>query len=246
MGGISNFQIEKAIEFIEDDYSKNSFVGVFPSNYMNKFIDHASMIWSKGKYPFILANTDNSEKPGVCWWSILDFEPKTDLFFFDSFGLDGLKHFIVQDDKSIVEQILLGIEKMDRADSKITFCKIRFNLGACATLSQDEVDSSSDKPRNFFRFIQAFGIKLKLPHFVNIWMVEDRLQDLDSSTCGIFQLYFYDNLFNPDENSKMQNNSKVNRTTEEVLLNEPFTLNDQNSNEQKMRQYANEIGITVH
>ena len=70
-------------------------------------------------------------------------------------------------------------------------------------------------------------------------MVEDRLQDLDSSTCGIFQLYFYDNLFNPDENSKIQNNTKV-------LLNELFTLIDQDSNEQKMRQYANEIGTTIH
>ena len=213
MGGISNFQIEKAIEFIGDDDLKNNFVDVFPSNYMNKYIDHGSMIWSKGKYPFIIANTDNSKKPGVRWWSILDIEPKTDLFFFDSFGLDGLKHFIVQDDKSIVEQILLGIGKMDRADNKITLCKIRFNLGAYATLSQDEVDSLSDKARNLFRFIQAFGIKLKLRNFVSIWIVEDRLQDLDSSTCGIFQLYFNDNLFNPDENRKIQNNTKVNRKT---------------------------------
>ena len=135
---------------------------------------------------------------------------------------------------------------MDRADNKITLCKIRFNLGAYATLSQDEVDSLSDKARNLFRFIQAFGIKLKLRNFVSIWMVEDRLQDLDSSTCGIFQLYFFDNLFNPDGNSKIQNNSKVNRKTVEVLLNELFTLNDQNKNEQKMRQYANEIAITMH
>ena len=153
MGGISNFQIEKAIEFIRDDDLKNNFVGVFPSNYMSKFIDHASMISSKGKCPFIVANTENSEKPGVHWWSILDMEPKADLFFFDSFGLDGLKHFIVQGDKSIVEQILIRIEKMDRTDNKIALCKIRFNLGVCKTLSEDEVDSLSDTARNFFHFI---------------------------------------------------------------------------------------------
>ena len=187
------------------------------------------MIPNKGKYPFSIANTDNSEKPGVHWWSILGIEPKTDLFFFDSFGLDGLKHFIVQDDKSIVELILLGVKKMDRTGNKITLFKIRFNLGACKTLSQDEVDSLSDTARNFFRFIQAFGIKLKLRN----WTVEDRLQDLDSSTCGIFQLYFFDNFFNPDENSKIQNNSRLNRKTVEILLNELFTLNDQNSNEKK-------------
>ena len=72
-----------------------NFIGIFLSNYMNRFIDHAAMISDKGKYPFIIANTDSSDKPGVHWWSILDIEPKTDIFFFDSFGLDGLNHFIV-------------------------------------------------------------------------------------------------------------------------------------------------------
>ena len=33
-------------------------------------------------------------------------------------------------------------------------------------------------------------------------MVEDRVQDLNSVTCGVFQIYFYDNLFDPNENSK--------------------------------------------
>ena len=46
------------------------------------------------------------------WWSILDIEPRNDIFFFDSFGLDCLKHFIIQDDKKIVDKILLGIEQM--------------------------------------------------------------------------------------------------------------------------------------
>ena len=77
-------------------------------------------------------------------------------------------------------------------------------------------------------------------------MLEDRLQDLDSSTCDIFQLYFYDNLFNPVENSKIQNSTRLNKKTVEVLLNELFNLNDQNSNEKKLRQYVDEIGITIH
>ena len=113
-------------------------------------------------------------------------------------------------------------------------------------LSEEEIDSLSDTARNFFRFILAFGIKLKLRNVVNIWMVEDRLQDLNSSTCGIFQLYFYDNLFNPDENSKIQDNTKLAKKTVEILLNDLFTLDDQDSNEQKMEQYATEIGVTIH
>ena len=63
-------------------------------------------------------------------------------------------------------------------------------------------------------------------------MVEDRVQDLDSVTCGIFQLYFYDNLFNPDENSKIQEKTKLNKKTIEILLNEIFVLHNQDKIEE--------------
>ena len=118
----------------------------------------------------------------------------------------------MQDGRKIVEKVLFGTEKMTKTDNKITLCKIRFNLNACKNLSKVELDSLSDTAMNFFHFIQAFGIKLKLRNFVNICMVKDRVQNLDSSTCGIFQLYFYDNLFNPDENSKIQGNTKLNKS----------------------------------
>ena len=94
-------------------------------------------------------------------------------------------------------------------------------------------------------FIQAFGNKLKLRNFVNIWMVENSVQDLNSSTCGIFQLYFYDNIFNPDENSKVQDKAKVNKKTIETLLNEIFVLDNQYKNEQTIREYRESIGITI-
>ena len=174
--GINNFQIENAIANIGDDDLVNNCVGVFPSNCINKFINHAAMMSAKkGKYPFVIANTYASSKQGTHWWSILDIESKTDIFFFDSFGLDGLTHFIVQEDKKIVEKILFGTEKMTRSNSKIALW-IQFNRNACKNLSKKELDSLSDTAKNFFHFIQAFGKKLKLLNFVNIWMVEDRMQ----------------------------------------------------------------------
>ena len=190
----------------------------------------------EGKYPFIIANTDDSSKGGTHWWSILDIEPKTDILFFNSFGLDGLKYFIVQEDKKIIEKVLFGTEKMTRSDNKITLCKIKFNLNACKKLSKTELDSLSDTAANFFHFIQAFGNKLKLRNFVNIRTVEDRVQDLNSSTCGIFQLYFYDNLFIPDEKSKIQNNNRLNKKTIETLLNELIALDNQNENKKKNKK----------
>ena len=163
----------------------------------------------KGKYPFIIITQMTAVKKahiggGVYW--ILN--QKMNCFLY-SFSLQGLKDFIIQDDKRTIDKILVGIDKMDRSNQKITLCKIKFNLGACKKLSKNEISSLSDTARDFFYFIQAFRMRLNLKSFVNIWMVEDKIQDLNSSTCGIFQLHFYENLFNPDKNSRIQNDSKL-------------------------------------
>ena len=134
---------------------------------------------------------------------------------------------------------------MTRTDSIIALLNIRFNLNNYKNLSVDELDALSDTATNFFRFVQAFGNKLKLSNFVNKWMVEDRIQNLNSVTCGTFQLYFYDNLLNPNENSKIQDKSRLNKKTIETLLNELFVLDNQDKNEQLMRQYARDNNISM-
>ena len=116
---------------------------------------------------------------------------------------------------------------MKRIDNKKTLVNIRFNLNACKNLSKKELDVLSDTATNFFHFIQAFGNKLKLRDFVNIWMVDDRVQDLNSVICGIFQIYFYNNLFDPNENSKIQDKKRLNKRTIKTLLNKLFVLHDQ-------------------
>ena len=81
--GISNFQIEEVFKNIEDEDIENNFVGVFPSNHINKFIDHKlNDFWKKkAKHLFIIANTDASKKSGMHLCSILNIEPNADIFF---------------------------------------------------------------------------------------------------------------------------------------------------------------------
>ena len=129
----------------------------------------------------------------------------------DSFGVDALKNFIIQDDKKVIKKILFGADQVKRTDDKITLVNIKFNLNACKNLSKKERDALSDTTTNCFHFFKAFGNQLKF--LVNIWMVEDRVQDLDSVMCGIFQIYFNDNLFNPDQNSKIQDKKRLNKKT---------------------------------
>ena len=79
-------------------------------------------------------------------------------------------------------------------------------------------------------------------------MVKDRIQDLDSNRCGIFQLHFYEVSIkiriNPDKNSKIQNENKLKKNTVEMLLNELYSLDDK-ENEIKMEEYADEIGAKI-
>ena len=92
--GISNNHIENTFRNLYYGDINDNFVVVFPVNHINRFIDYKTIILEKkGKYPFIIANTDTSDKNGPHWWSIIDIKPRTDLLFFDSFRTDGLKRF---------------------------------------------------------------------------------------------------------------------------------------------------------
>ena len=76
-------------------------------------------------------------------------------------------------------------------------------------------------------------------------MVEDRIEDLDTMNCGIFQSYFYKNLFNIDQNSKIQNKKRLNKKTIETLLNELFVLNDQDQKEARINKYVDKLSIVT-
>ena len=71
------------------------------------------------------------------------------------------------------------------------------------------------------------------------------VQNLNPVTCGIFQIYFYDNLFNPDKNSKLQDKARLNKNAIETLLNELSVLDNQDKNEETIRQYAANNGVVA-
>ena len=58
---------------------------------------------------------------------------------------------------------------------------------------------------------------------MNILIVKHLVQELTSSTCGLFQLYFYKNIFDPQEKSKIVYHETLNKRTIEAILNEIFT-----------------------
>ena len=60
---------------------------------MNKFIDSHGLMKEKSnaKHTFLISNTDRATTTRTHWWIILDIHSKSQLFFYDSFGINGLK-----------------------------------------------------------------------------------------------------------------------------------------------------------
>ena len=75
---------------------------------------------------------------------------------------------------------------------------------------------------------------------MNIVIVENDLQKLSSSTCSLFQLYFYKNLFDPPLQSKILSHNILNIATVETLLNEIFTLQAE-ENEKRIKLFKQEF-----
>ena len=72
---------------------------------------------------------------------------------------------------------------------------------------------------------------------VILHFVGNQLQNETSDTCGIFQLYFYKNLFNHSRKIKKINDNKLTKNTVLILLNELFPTFDE-ENEQMTEQFA--------
>ena len=109
-------------------------------------------------------------------------------------------------------------------------------MNSYENLAENETKKLSETAQNLFHLIHSFRKNENIPNFVNAWMLEDPIQKPTTMTCGSFQLYFYKNLFFPDENSKLHSYKKLTNTALETLLNELFTLNPEN-NEQTINEY---------
>ena len=62
---------------------------------------------------------------------------------------------------------------------------------------------------NLFHLINEFAELNRIKGQVILQFVDDQLQNETSDTCGIFQLYFNKNLFDPLKKSKMINDDTL-------------------------------------
>ena len=71
---------------------------------------------------------------------------------------------------------------------------------------------------------------------VIVHLVDDQLQVIEGDTCGVYQIYFFVNLFNPLEKSSVVIEKSPNKHTVKKLLNEIST--DRQKNEDRIDQFT--------
>ena len=70
-----------------------------------------------------------------------------------------------------------------------------------------------------------------------MFLLHDQLQELTTDTCGMFQLYFYKNLFDPVSDSKIIDEEFLTKKTVVALFNEIFSTNKK-TNEKEVKLFA--------
>ena len=221
--GISNFQIDKFFKEENNEDLEKNYMETFSIDSVTKYIDFYSIIKNRNaKYPFAIFNTAKENEPGKHWWSFLDIQPKNNLFLFDSLGLDGFKIFVVNNQETVINELLYNFKRCEsQSNNKLTLCSMKFCVKTWRKMSQKTKSQLTETAQNLFHLLEQFA-KLKQSQCMNILILENRVQNLLTSDCGPFQLYFYKNLFDPDEQSKIVQHQKLTKNTLEMLLNEIF------------------------
>ena len=171
------------------------------------------------------------------------YSPPKNLLLFDSLGLKGFKFFIVDNGENIMDELLFNSKKckVSLTNQKLTLCLMKFSISTWEKLVHTKKEQLTDTAQNFFHLLAQFP-KLKKTNDMNILIVEHPAQELSSSICGLFQLYFYKNIFDPEEKSKIINHENLNKRTLEAILNGIFTT-DVNENEQVIEKFKEEYDL---
>ena len=207
---------------------------------VTKYINFYEMIKRRnGKYPFAIFNTDKENEPGVHWWSFIDIHPKSNLFLFDLFGIEGFKLFIANNDQDITNKLLYNSKKCEnKSNQKLRLCSMKFCVETWQKMSHKTKDQLTDTAQNFVHLLEQFA-KLKKTHCMNILILENQIQDLVSPNCGQFQIYFYKSLFDPNKKSKTLSHGTLNKSALETVINEIFSP-DINENERIIKNFKEE------
>ena len=119
-----------------------------------------------------------------------------------------------------MDRLLYNFSLCKVKEEKRTLYSLKFSVTGLEKLKSSEKERLTDTAQNFFHSIQ----------------------ETTASTCGTFQIYFYKNLFDPEEKSSIIKDEFWTKKTIENLINEIFSTNPE-ENEKEMQNFKKEYNL---
>ena len=136
--------------------------------------------------------------------------------------------------------MLFNLNRFGKNDRKITLISLTFSMQEYEKIK--DLKELRTTTQDLLHLMYEFGKLHNIENEVTVFSLDDQLQKVETDTCGVFQLYFYYNLFNPLKKSSIVQDSVISKHTFEKLLNEIFSLNKE-QNENIVTQFALENNI---
>ena len=136
--------------------------------------------------------------------------------------------------------MVFGLNKFEKSDRKITLISVKFSMSEYEKIK--DTKQLKTTTQDLLHLMYEFGKLHNIQNEITVFSLDDQLQKIETDTCGIFQIYFYYNLFNPFSDSSIIKDKVLTKHTIEKLLNEIFSLN-QEQNEKVIEQFAQQNNI---
>ena len=123
---------------------------------------------------------------------------------------------------------MFDFNKFNKKDTKINLASLTFSIESYKKIKEKSQENLTEIAKDFFHLVFEFRKLKKQKREMKIVLLDDQLQELTTDMYGIFQLYFYKNLFDSARDSKKNSNK---------LFNEIFSGNKE-TNEEEMKLFA--------
>ena len=110
-----------------------------------------------------------------------------------------MKYFIIDNDEPTIKKLLYNLKKFNKKDKTVNLVSLKFLIETNQKLKTNKISKSTDAAKDFFHLLAEFAKGNNWSNEMTVVLVDDEIQGIYLDTYGLFQLYFYKNLFDPNE-----------------------------------------------
>lgn len=117
------------------------------------FVNFYNLMKKQAQKFFLVTNLEMHQ------WSLLDLYPKREIFSFDLFSQNGLKHLVIKDDTKLINKIMVCFEKFKLTEIrnlKFTLVQATFPSPLFERLTAKQSRKFAKTARDLFQFFEAF------------------------------------------------------------------------------------------